>query len=89
MLLAKCMHAGKLLQLYLTLCNSMDRSPPDSSVHGILQPRILEWVVMPSSRGSFQPRDQNHTSHISSTGRQVPYHQCDLGNHWVNEAANK
>ena len=35
----------------------MDRSPPDSSVHGILQARILEWVVMPSSRGSFWPRD--------------------------------
>ena len=35
--------------LSLTLCNPMDLSPPDSSVHGILQARILEWVVMPSS----------------------------------------
>ena len=35
----------------------MDCSLPDSSVHGILQARILEWVVMPFSRGSFWPRD--------------------------------
>ena len=35
----------------------MDSSLPCSSVHGILQARILEWVAMPSSRGSFQPRD--------------------------------
>ena len=36
----------------IRLCNPMDCSPPDSSVHGILQARILEWVAMPSSRGS-------------------------------------
>ena len=41
-----------------TLCNHMDRSPPGSSVHGILQARTLEWVAMPSSRGSSQPRDR-------------------------------
>ena len=35
----------------------MDCSPPASSVHGILQTRILEWVAIPFSRGSFQPRD--------------------------------
>ena len=40
-----------------TLCNPMDYSPPGSSVHGVLQARILEWVAMPSSRGSSQPRD--------------------------------
>ena len=49
---------AKLLQLYLTLCDPMGCSPPGSSVHGILQARILEWVSMPSSRGSSQPRDQ-------------------------------
>ena len=38
-----------------TLCYPMDCSPPGSSVHGILQPRILEWVAMPSSRGSSDP----------------------------------
>jgi len=36
----------------------VDCSPPGSSVHGILQARILEWVAMPSSRGSSHPRDQ-------------------------------
>ena len=33
-------------QLYLTLCNTMDYSPPDSSVHGIVQARLLEWVAI-------------------------------------------
>ena len=41
-----------------TLCNPMDGSPPGSSVEGILQARILEWVVIPFSRGSSRPRDQ-------------------------------
>ena len=45
-------------------------SPPGSSVHGILQARILEWVTISSSRGSFQPRDQTRVSYISCTGRQ-------------------
>ena len=43
---------------HVGLCNPMDRSPPGSSVHGILQARILECIVMPSSRGSSLPRDQ-------------------------------
>ena len=43
-------------QSCLTLCDPMDCNSPDSSVHGILQARILEWVAMPSSRGSSQPR---------------------------------
>ena len=46
---------AKLLHSCLNLWNSMDGSPPGSSVHGILQARILEWVAMPSSRGSSQP----------------------------------
>ena len=40
-------------------------SLPSSSVHGILQARILQSVAMPSSRGSYQPRDQTHVSHIA------------------------
>ena len=40
---------AKLLQLCLTLCNPMDCSPPGSSVHGILQARILQWVACPPS----------------------------------------
>ena len=51
-----CMHA-KSLQSHLTLCDPVDCSPPGSSVHGILQSRILDWVAMPSSKGSSQPRD--------------------------------
>ena len=56
---SSCMlvHA-KSLQSSPTLCNPMDYSPPGSSVYGILQARILEWVYMPSSRGAAQPRDQ-------------------------------
>ena len=46
-----------LTQSCLTLCDPMDCSPPGSSAHGILQARILEWVAMPSSRGSSRPRD--------------------------------
>ena len=57
---------AQLLQLCPTLCNPMDCSPPGSSVHGILQARILEWVVIPSSRASSQPRDSTCVSFISS-----------------------
>ena len=39
--------------------------PMDYLVHGILQARILEWVAVPFSRGSFQPRDQTQVSHIA------------------------
>ena len=42
-----------------TLCDPMNCSLPGSSVHGILQEKILEWVAMPFSGGSSQPRDQN------------------------------
>ena len=45
-------------------CNPMDYNPPGSSVHGILQARILEWFVVPSPRGSAQPRDQTQVSLI-------------------------
>ena len=51
-----CVHA-KSFQLCLTLCHPVDCSLLGSSAHGILQARILEWVVMPFSRGSSQPRD--------------------------------
>ena len=50
----------KVTQSHLTLCNSMDYT-----VHGILQARILQWVAIPVSRGSSQPRDQTQVSHIS------------------------
>ena len=57
-----------------TLCDTMDCSSPGSSVHGILQARILEWVAMPSSRGSSWLRDRTHVSNVSCTDRQVLYH---------------
>ena len=55
-----CPHKTEVLvaQSCPTLCEPKDCSPPSSSVHGILQARILEWVAMPSSRGSSQSRDQ-------------------------------
>ena len=56
-----CMHANSI-QSCPTLCESMDCSPPGSFLHEILQARILEWVVMPSSRGSSWPRDQTQVS---------------------------
>ena len=54
-------------------------SPLESSVHGILQARILEWVAISSSRGFSQPRDRTHVSHASCIGKQVLYHYCHLG----------
>ena len=53
---------GKLLQLYSSLCEPMDCSPSDSSVHGILQARILKWIATPSSRGSSRPQDSTRIS---------------------------
>ena len=41
-----------------TVCDPMDCSPPGSSLHGISQARIVEWIAIPFSRGSLQPRDQ-------------------------------
>ena len=49
--------SATLIQSYLTLYDPMAYSPPGFSVPGILQAKILEWVVMPCSRGSSQPRD--------------------------------
>ena len=50
----------KVAQSRPALCN-----PMDYTVHGILQAGILEWVAFPPSRGSSQPRDQTHVSHIA------------------------
>ena len=53
---------AKSNQLCLTLCNPTDCSPSGSSVHGILQARILEWVAISFSRGSSQPGDRTLVS---------------------------
>ena len=50
----------------MSLCDPMDCSPTGSSVHGILQARILECVAIPSSRVSSQPRNRTQVSHIAS-----------------------
>ena len=50
------------LQSCLTLCDPMDYSPPGSSVYGISQAKILEWVAISFSRGSFWPRDGTYIS---------------------------
>ena len=71
--------AGSIVKMYfvivawscLSLCNPMDCSSPGSSVHGILQARILEWVAMPSSRESSWPRDWIR---VSCIGRQILYY---------------
>ena len=52
------------------LCDPMDHIPPGSSVYGILQVRILEWVAISFSRGSSRPRDRTH---VFCIGRQIPY----------------
>ena len=75
--ISTCVHA-KLLQLSPTLCNPMDHSLPGSSVQGILQARILEWVVIFYARGSPWPKDRTHASYIICIGRQVLYHQHHL-----------
>ena len=67
---ASCMHA----QSCLTLCNPMGYSPPGTSIHGVFQARILEWVAIPFSRGSSQSRDQTHVSSIFCIGKQILYH---------------
>ena len=66
-----CMHA-KLFQLCPTLYDPMDCSLSGSSVQGILQVRILEFVAMSSSRGSYQPRDWTRLLQLLHC-RQIPY----------------
>ena len=55
---------------YVWLCNPVDCSPPGSSIHGILQARILAWVAIPFSGGSSQPGDWTQVSCIA--GRALP-----------------
>ena len=54
----------KVTQLCLTLCDTMDCSLPGSSIHGIFQARVLEWVAISFSRGSSRPRDWTQVSRI-------------------------
>ena len=73
-----CLRA-ELLQSCLTLCDPMNCSLPGSSVHGIPQARILEWVAISSSRGSSQLRDWTHISYVSCIDRQAVYTSTTWG----------
>ena len=70
-------------QSWATLCDPMDCSPPGSSVHGILQPRILEWVAIPFSRRSSQPRDWTLILQVYIftvwASREAPNHDNKIG----------
>ena len=55
---------SEVAQSCLTLCDPMDCSLPGSSVHGIFQAVVLEWIAISFSRGSSQPRDQTRVSRI-------------------------
>ena len=66
-----CVSAVQSLSCVHLFCDSVDSSPPGSSVHGISQARILEWVAISFHRASSQPRDQTC---ISCVGWQVLYH---------------
>ena len=66
-----CRHCCLVAKLCLTLCDPVDCSLSGSSIHGISQTRILEWVVISSARGSSWPRDWTYVSYIS---RRILYH---------------
>ena len=51
----------------------MDYSPPGSSVRGVLQARLLEWVAIRSSGGSSRPRDETHIAYDFCIGRRVSF----------------
>ena len=75
-----------ITQFCRTLSETIYCSPPGSSVHGILEARILKWDAMPSSRGSSRPRDWTHVFWI---GRQILSHLSHRGSplkgarHWT------
>ena len=58
----------------LLSCDPMDCSAPGSSLHGISQARILEWIFIPFSSGSSPSKYQTHISCVSCIGRQILYH---------------
>ena len=62
-----------------TLCHPKRCNPPGSSVHGISQARILEWVAISSSKGSSWPRGQTRISWVPCIGRWILYHDHHLG----------
>ena len=67
-------HACSVMSASVTPWIIMDHRLPDSSVHGILQTRMLEWVAISYSKEPSQPRDQTHVSCISYIDRWILYH---------------
>ena len=55
---------SEVVQPSPTLCNPMDCSLPGSSIRGIFQAKVLEWVAISFSRGSSQPRDGTRVAHV-------------------------
>ena len=74
-----------------TLCYCVDCSQPGSSVHGILQARILEWVAISFSRGSSPPRDWTQVSRIAGRrfwGRSIKVEKCRMKRRWHFDVVN-
>ena len=69
-----CVQSCSVPQLCLPFCAPIACSSPGSSVHGIFQVRILDWIAITYSRGSSLPRDQTCISCISCIDRQFLYH---------------
>ena len=67
------LHAHLAIQSCPTLCDPVDCNLPDSSVHGIIQARILEWVALSSSRGSSWTRDWTYISCVDCIGRRISF----------------
>ena len=76
-------------QLCPTLCNSIDCIPPESSVHGILQARILEWVAIPFSRGSSRPMDWTRVSWIAGMLFSIWASREPIGRHSLNQCITR
>ena len=83
-LYVNCELLCSITKLCPTLCDHIDCSPPVSSVHGIFQARILEWVTISYSRGSSRPRDGTCVSCISCIGRWILHHCASWGVSHIN-----
>ena len=65
MIYTACYYFCLFAKFSLTLCDPMDCNPPGSSVHGISQARILEWVALSSARGSSWSRNQTYITYLA------------------------
>ena len=70
----ECFMMFSVSQTCLTIWDGVNCRPLGSSVHGIFEAKLLEWVAISCSRGSSWPRDQTHLSRISCLGRWILYH---------------